>query len=329
MPNPDKSPFKSGNAPDAKASPRPSPPPVWGFQAYVSSGPRKDSQDYASQMGFRELGEDSAGVVTTASAAAFWIADGTSDNPNWGIFSTRRMARDLGFYFGIEFKSLWRLGHILDDQAVTGAFDRTLQAVCKRWQRDLDNWWVKIPAREKYDRICALAKKSSTGYQEDWSATALVGWVDFASGQLGMLNAGDCSALVFTGPAGRKHHEVAPNNNRIGLRLAIETGDSPRFQTLGILPEEITFPNATALIAMTDGNYFDGRMTWERFFQSLGHPGGSGEAMRKGVDSAQTALERVWELQHATDDDRSLIFGSIWETRNPGGRESNDPMGRR
>jgi len=285
------------------------PPGLWVFNVSVSSGPRHQppAQGEKESAHLRELGEDAGGMLVLDALTAFWLADGRSDDPNWFLFSSRRLAQDVGDAFSdLIVAAAGRKAHW---NCVSGKelLKQAVQLVGQRWQETITNLWTKNPSTIL--GYIGTQPLDAEGYHYcDWSTTLIVGFVSHAFDDLQIASAGDCSAIVyhikdFLSPL--TIDPCLPNEGRIFMRMRWLSGPDPTPPSIvSLMPEPAhgSWKRARAVICFTDGAT---RLNPRQLAKELPQPSLS-TTSTSGADNALAYLRR---MRQCTYDDRGVVYG--------------------
>jgi hypothetical protein len=307
MPPPDAAmPAKAAHAKSKRAAGRPRRRQrCFAVEVLVSAGPRKDPVQYGQDGALRESGEDAGGVVFLPGFCAFWIADGTSQEPALPGFSSRILAQDLGICFQqAALRRLWptrsgsapkaaRRASVL--RRITHDAFGLLQA---RWQERLNAYWHGLSPEMAARTLKAFARCGDGVRRLRWSATLLGGVVDLADGSLRVANFGDSAGLVYG--SGADPVPLMPNRDRCFVTLeqaseaAVPSVVPPALNGQAPTLEAVPITGVEAFFCFTDG-VAPGSLP--RFLQNLAS---------KPADQAERLLR---QLRLLSGDDKTLLVG--------------------
>lgn len=215
-------------------------------EALVSGGPRHEHEV--------ELGEDSAGVVTTPSGAMFYIADATSDEGGIGPFSSRYLANSLGYWF--LNKGLGALDQQFDKIDIDKIFNAALDAMQASWLKEWSSFSKSPAATEEFEKHSEpyLSKYGGGGRVKTFS-TAFMGGVIMRSGRrLALVRTGDIDLVVKRAGSAPSRKKI--RKERIFAQLIAENDNPPRMRFADTAYEVYSAGSVDYLIAKTDGVSF-------------------------------------------------------------------------
>jgi hypothetical protein len=276
---------------------------AFALELFLTAGPRKDPDRYATDGAEREAGEDAAGVLCLPGACLFWIADGTSQEPALAGFSARRLARDLGAC--LQRAALPRLtGDLLPETLLTDIARDAFHRLQEQWGERLRDCWASLPPAQRGQFLLACADCGDGRRRLQWSSTVLFGALAFVDGTLAVANCGDSGGLVYAGAGAPA--PIAPNGYRcfVALEYAPDA-EQPEIVPYLPAPEVIpttVYPTVTEFCCCSDG----------------AAAGGLPRLLTQLADKPAAQAERLLkEARLHSGDDKALLIGKRVEL--PGG----------
>ncbi len=268
---------------------------AFSIELLLSSGPRKDPEEYRRDAACRESGEDAGGVFFFPGGCLFWIADGTSQEPSFPPFSSRTLARDFGTCLreSIHRKFPGVHGPITLSPILSDAFE-LLRCL---WEERVGHLPDTPDSDGTHEEFLASFARCADGIRRmSWSSTLLAGLVSFESGLLEIANYGDSGGIVYRHEGGSA--VIEPNRKRCSLLLEEKAdGNSPAVTAVIPSDHPLTVLNSSSVdrfFCMTDGIF---TASLERFLtQVRSRPSFSVEDMFRN-------------LRTLSGDDKTLLVG--------------------